>query len=109
MWIKLPAYEGKVHQGCINCPPVLRKAKMDTKIAVGFGFAGVKRDGDIIFMADTIAEWKDIPTLMKFENMARKDPDHDWRLVLDAPLRSREYQRHSKNEWILVASGEGFA
>lgn len=108
-WIKLAPYEGKIHQGCLNCPPVLSKAKMYTRIAVGFGFAGIKKDSKVIFSEDPQQDWKDIPTLMKFENMARKDPNHDWRLILDAPLRSREYQRHGKNQWVLVKSGQGFA
>lgn len=108
-WKKEKPFEGKVHQGCLNCPPVLRKAKMYMRIAVGFGFAGIKKDNEIVFAEDSKMDWKNIPTLMKFENMARKDPDHDWRCILDAPLRSREYQRQGKNDWILINSGQGFA
>lgn len=108
-WKKLKPYNGKIHQGCFNCPPVLSKAKMYTRIAVGFGYAGIEKDGKSIFTEKADMDWGDIPTLMKFENMARRDPDHDWRLILDAPLRSREYQRQGHNNWILVKSGQGFA
>ncbi len=109
MWKKLKPYKDKIHQGCLSCPPVLRKAKMYTRIAVGFGYAGVEKDGKSIFAEKFGMNWEDLPTLMKFENMARKDPNHDWQLILDAPLRSRIYQRHGRNNWVLVKSGQGFA
>ena len=108
-WKKLKPYEGEVWQGCLNCPPVLRKAKMHMRIAVGFGMACVTKDDKIIFSESPEMDWKDIPTLMKFENMARKDPNHDWRAALNAPMRDRMYQRQGRNEWVLVKSGQGFA
>jgi len=108
-WVKQKPFEGKVHQGCLTCPPVLRKAKMYMRIAVGFGIACVTKDGECVFMEKPDMDWKDIPTLMKFENTARKDPNHDWRVILEAPLRSREYQRQGKTCWVLIKSGQGFA
>jgi hypothetical protein len=44
-----------------------------------------------------------------FEEIAKKDPDHDWRHNLDLPLRSADYQRHGDGKWILLERGEGFA
>lgn len=108
-WKKEKPYEGKIHQGCLICAPVIRKAKMYIRVAVGFGDASITKDGEIIFQETSQMEWQDIPTLMKFENMARKDPDHDWRLILYAPLRGSVYQRHGRNEWVLIESNEGFA
>lgn len=78
-------------------------------IGVGFGTAIVKKDKYIIFRDNGGVDATKMPALRKFEYMARKDPSHDWRVRLDAPLRMREYQRHGKNKWVLVKSGRGFA
>ena len=108
-WEKLPPYEGRVHQGCLICPIPPRKAKMNKRVAVGFGFAGITKDEEVIYSEPHDASWEELPTLMKFENMARKDPDHDWRLILDGPLHGEEYQRQGRNLWIMVSSNMGFA
>jgi len=106
-WKKLPAYEGKMHQGCLNCAPLRRTAPLYTLVAVGFGFAAVTRDGVTVYSESCNA--KRYRCLRSFEVQARKDPDHDWRLILDAPLRGREYQRQGKNNWVLIRSDQGFA
>lgn len=105
-WVKLPPYEGRIHQGCLSCPPVERQASLNTLIAVGFGVAQVTRDSVVV--------WRETPDedpilLQVVEGFARADPDHDWQVELDAPLRSRTYQRHGDDLWVLVASGDGFA
>jgi len=107
-WKKEPPYEDVIHQGCLNCPPVERIASLDMLIAVGFGMACVTRDGTHVYSEDEV-KGKDYPTLRRFESKARKDPEHDWRIILEGPLRSREYQRQGQNEWVLIRSGQGFA
>lgn len=109
-WEKQPPYEGRIYQGCLNCPPVTRQASMEMLIAVGFGVAQVTKDEELIYTEPINPEsWEDLPTLNHFEQMAQEDPDHDWRVLLEAPLRSREYQRQGPEEWVLIASGPGFA
>jgi hypothetical protein len=113
-WIKEKPYEGDIYQGCLNCPAVEQIASMDMVIAVGFGIAQVTKDDELIYQEKTypmdlpFSEWND-PTLDKFEEMALKDPDHDWRVLLEAPLRGRTYQRHDIGKWILIESNMGFA
>lgn len=103
----LPPFSGAIHQGCLCCPPVTAKADLSLIVAVGFGYAAITRDDEVIFEErDDDEEWHD---LREFEKMAQKDPHHDWRCILDAPLRYRAYQRHAKNTWVLVESGMGFA
>jgi hypothetical protein len=102
-----PPYKGPIHQGCLNCPPVERIAPMDMLIAVGFGSAEVLRGKKVVFSEGPNDE--DFHTLAEFEEMAKQDPDHDWRVILDAPLRSREYQRQGDGKWVLIKSGMGFA
>lgn len=102
-----PAHEGPIHQGCLNCPPVERIAPMDMLIAVGFGYAAVTRGKKVVFCESANDETEH--TLAEFEAMAKADPNHDWRVELDAPLRSRTYQRQGEGKWVLIASGPGFA
>ena len=92
--------------GCLNCPPAYGVAPMNTLIAVGFGDANISKDGEVVFSEQDSDEFH---FLEEFEAKAKADPDHDWRLLLDAPLHSREYQRHDEGKWVLIAQGEGFA
>lgn len=109
-WKKEDPYTDAIHQGCLCCPPVERIAPMDMVIAVGFGIAQVTKDGNVIFSEDMADDsGQEIPKLAKFEAMAAADPDHDWRCLLFAPLRGREYQRHDADKWVLIASNQGFA
>jgi hypothetical protein len=105
-WKKEKPYKDKIHQGCMNCPPVESIAPMDTIVAVGFGDAHISKDDKIIFDERRGEEPHE---LKEFEEMAQQDPDHDWRLVLYAPLRGRIYQRHGKEKWVLIESNMGFA
>lgn len=107
-WEKLPCITDKeaLPGGCLKCPPAHAIAPMQTLIAVGFGDAHVSKDGEIVFDEQQSDEFHE---LKEFEELAATDPDHDWRLVLNAPLHSREYQRHDAGKWVLIAQGEGFA
>ena len=139
-WEKLPAYTGEKHVGCFTCtdgtPDI---APMDMIIAVGFGYAGAKRDGVEVYrepMVDESLECQDDAcdgeydwvdhyvfcskcggeptpiehkTLADIEAMAMEEPDHDWRVVMDGPFRGCTYQRHEQGQWVLVASNRGFA
>lgn len=109
-WEKVPPYEGPIHQGCLNCPPVQQIAPMDMLIGVGFGLAMVTKDGELVYQEPSNPNgWDDFWTTADAERAANAGPDHDWRIMLDAPLRSREYQRHGPDKWVLIDSGRGFA
>jgi hypothetical protein len=115
-WKKLsPVGSENTWQACMSGPPTTEKASMHMRIAVGFGDAYVKKDTTVVWDEvrdfvrkdkDVLEHWREIPTLMRFEYLARKDPDHDWRCVLNAPLRYREYQRQGRNLWILIKSNQ---
>jgi len=108
MFKRLKPLKGRI-AGCLNCGYTEGKALMDTKIIAGFGDAVIKKDGKQIYQAPYDLEWKDAKTLQTFENMAKKDPNHDWRYWLFLPLREAEYQRQGDNNWVLVRVGQGFA
>ncbi len=108
-WQKLPAIEGK-HGGCLNCGPRPSTFPPHGQIAVGFGYAGLHRDGEPVYTEPTEPENDDAyMTGAQAEAMAAADPDHDWRIVLHAPLSSRTYQRHGPDERALVEQDMGFA
>lgn len=108
IWKKEKPYEGRIHRGCNCCPPIQNIACMKTLVAVGFGYAMILKDSEEIYREDYY-KGDETPTLKMFEDMAQKDPDHDWRMILFAPLRDQEYQRQGQNEWVLIKSGIGFA
>lgn len=95
--------------GCLQCPANATVAPMSTKIIAGFGGATITKNDEHIYSAPGNLEWRNAYTLMKFEIMARKEPNADWRFHLDLPLRSATYQRQGKNAWVLVEQGQGFA
>ena len=108
-WEKLPAIEGK-HGGCLNCGPRPSYFPADGIIAVGFGYAGVLRDGNSVYDEPRDAKSDDeYMTGAQAEALAAADPDHDWRIVLEGPLSGRTYQRHGPNEWALIEQNMGFA
>lgn len=78
------------------------------RVSVGFGIARVTKDRRTEWDAGA-AEYDECITGVDAEAMAAADPDHDWRIELDAPLSSRVYQRHGPGLWVLVEQGPGFA
>ena len=108
-WEKLSPVKGRGNP-CLNCQPIYPTLKMNRRVAVGFGMAGVTKDGAEMWSEPNgDYSWHDLPTLQTFENMARKDPDHDWRAFMFGPLHGEEYQRHGRNLWVLVKEEDGFA
>lgn len=104
-WAKLPPL-ASVRGGCLSCPPKPVKANLNWNLHPGFGAVTLKRDEETV--------WYDVRGDRErhgraAENAARKDPHHDWRLIVDGPLSGVEYQRQGVNEWVAVASNQGFA
>lgn len=84
-------------------------ASLHTRIYGGFGGWLITADKECIYAPPPHLDWTKYPTLMRFENLARKQPSRDWRAQLDLPLRSAVYQRQGRNCWVLVETGLGFA
>lgn len=106
---KLPAVEGSV--ACLTYGAGARSdLEMDRRICVGFGGAGYSRDGVPLWdEQECNGEWEDAHTVQMVEDMAKADPDHDWRIYFFAPLYDAEYQRQGEGVWVLVRKGKGFA
>ena len=106
-WKKEPAIEG-TSGGCLNCGPRPNLFGENNIIAVGFGYAGLHRDGVPVYNEDGACD-ADFMTGADAEALAAGDPDHDWRIVLEGPLSGRTYQRHGPKEWVLISQNMGFA
>ena len=118
-FIKLkPCLEPWIGCACCSCCEMkynknqtIIYCSLDVKIYNGFGGWKIMKDGIRFFEADPSKEitWNKIKTLKHFEKLAAKDPKHDWRAVVNLPLRDATYQRQGKEKWVLVKSGKGFA
>lgn len=93
------------HIGCATCGPRPALFGLDDVISVGFGFAALLRDSEVVYSESE----GDPMTGAQAEEMAAADPNHDWRILLDGPLSSYTYQRHGKRKWVLIENGKGFA
>ena len=108
-WTKLPGIAGGPG-ACQCCGFQHAILPLDAVIGVGFGSAGVTKDGLSVWdeqeaRGDFDACW----TVQKAEDTAAADPDHDWRIYLVAPLSERHYQRQGDKHWVLIEKGPGFA
>ena len=107
-WIKLKAIESTI-VGCVSCGPKPKLFPPTSIIAVGFGSATLLKGDELVWdeqQGDTVNKYM---TGAEAEELAAKDPDHDWQIRLYAPLSNRTYQRHGPEEWALVEQGMGFA
>jgi len=105
---KLPAIKG----GCLNCGYQYDILPLDAIITVGFGYAALTKNGEEIYNETDLPNNANENAFMaceQAEELARKDPDNDWRIHLVAPLWERHYQRQGENQWVLYEKGIGFA
>ncbi len=107
-WERKPAIDGK-HGGCLNCGPRPSQFPADGVIAVGFGYAGLHKDGSPVWTEPNDPDEDALLTGSQAEAMAALDPEHDWQIVLEGPLSGRTYQRHGPNNWVLIEQNMGFA
>jgi hypothetical protein len=106
-YTKLPAIKGST--ACLTCGCGSHDTiGMERIIGVGFGDAGVMKDGDCIWNEGNGNE-DELWQVKDAEVLAVKEPDCDWRIYYHAPLYDAEYQRQGEAHWVLVSKGLGFA
>lgn len=85
-------------------------APTDMIIAAGFGDAYVTKDGVKVYDGEADFHNDLMPkTVGDIEEMAKADPEHDWRIVIYTPLHGETYQRHAPGTWVCIESNMGFA
>lgn len=107
-WGKQPPVT-KANQGCACCPVPSIHASMDMKICAGFGSASAYNDAGFSYYGPDLDGWDEAKTVGDIEEIAKKDPDHDWQIQFVGPLHGETYQRHGDNLWVMIETNEGFA
>lgn len=110
-WDKLPPITAdKLHSGCMHCSTACLKAPMDMWICVGFGSAVATRDGELVYDGESEFHAGNEPkSVGDIEELAKEDPDHDWRIIKHGPMHGETFQRQGDGEWVCVESNQGFA
>ena len=103
-----PIDEKDIHIGCQTCSPVTHTLEMGRVLAVGFGSCNATKDNKFIYDEQNVKD-ENYPTAQYLEDMAKADPDHDWRVSFYTPLHDEVYQRQGEGHWVMVESGPGFA
>jgi ribosomal protein L37E len=113
---ELPMIEkGKLHIGCLNCSTASYELDMNRILAVGFGETEATKDHMLVYSETKFnsenpdAKDSDFLTAQYIEDMAVKDPEHDWRVRFYGPLHGETYQRHRDGKWVCIESNKGFA
>lgn len=107
---KAPVEHPGFQSGCLNCGPTPIELPLEADLCVGFGECSVTRDGVDVYKEEALAdEDADAPLLKQFEDMAKADPDHDWRVRFSRAMSEEVYQRHGDGRWVLIEKGMGFA
>lgn len=106
---KKPAVkEQDIHWGCLNCTTAATVAPLDMIIAVGFGSAMVTKNGELIYDEQSVEDEK-YWTVQDAENLAKLEPDCDWRIEKFGPLHGETFQRQGDANWVCIESNQGFA
>lgn len=103
--------EGK-HIGCLHCGGNHDVFPMDKRIAVGFGTAMLTKNGNPVWDEMDLPEdatWDQYMSGAQAEELAKKEPDEDWRIIIIGPLKEGEWQRQGDAHWVLYREGLGFA
>ena len=112
-WFQEPICDDNiVRGGCFSCRTITKIASMEMVLAVGFGSANASKGDEFVYdemQHDREHGEGNHLCLQDIENMALKDPEHDWQVTMDAALHGETYQRQGEGKWVLIDSNIGFA
>jgi hypothetical protein len=100
MWTKKPTYRGKTADS--KTLPLSKQFKYET----GIGWV-IYKNGDTLFYEQNPGEVAF--SLMEVERMIGEDNQNEYTAQYESLTSSLLYQRHSKNNWVLVGVGPGIA
>lgn len=112
-WTKLRPLEEPVRSGCGYCVDKPKTLPMNW-LLIFYGSCQLTKDGkgvwDMPFGPPEVDKYEKRPwSLRNLENIAAKDPNHDWRLEISTPLWDGVWQRQGIKKWLAVKKGMGFA
>jgi len=110
VWKKIKPLEKPPESGCLNCGSKPSVLPMNW-ILIFYGSCVLTKDKKSIWdmpFGQGEGKYENKPwTLQKLENIAKKDPEHDWRLSIDIPLWSGVWQRQGDKQWVAIENGMG--
>jgi hypothetical protein len=80
----------------------------DAVIGVGAGYAALTRDGVAVY-EENGKRHCDLMTVAQAEELARREPDRDWRIHLVGQLENRHFRRAADGAWVLYERGYGMS
>ena len=76
---------------------------MNTRLNALIGEVIIKKDGVQVYHAPVeLIQQNGIPTLRKYENLAKKDPNASWECIFKLPHGILTYTRQRVNSWKLT-------
>lgn len=106
-WWK-PAVKNKGY-ACLCCGESTEILPLTTKLYFGFGGWSILRNGEHFFQDRRDVEFDQHKDLAFVESMIGGDTENEYIAYYDSALRSAKYQRHAKDNWVLIETGPGFA
>lgn len=107
LWLKKGIKAGNTTYLC--CPDTVQKLDLKTKLYHGFGGWTITKNVQTFFIDKRDVEWDEYKDIQHVEELIGDDDQNEYIADLYLPLRGSTYQRHSKNNWILINKNEGFA
>lgn len=96
--------------------PIGKVSSLDRAICVGFGWAVVQRDGEVVIDGErerrrALLTSDGVVTLRKVEKHIRRlrQGHRRWTATVRAPLWNATWERQRPGKWVCVETGEGFA
>jgi len=80
----------------------------DAVIGVGIGYAALTRDGVAVY-EENGRPYCNLMTVAQAEELAKREPERDWRIHLVAQLENRHYRRTTDGSWVLYQRGFGLS
>lgn len=93
-------------QPCGCCPPRPKTVPLRHNPHPGFGCVALLCDGETV---ESVFDPEESWTFIHYENVAKRDPEHDWRVRVEGPMCGVVYQRQGAKTWVAVEKLEGFA
>ena len=84
-----------------------RLLALEAIIGVGVGYAALTRDGVAVYEENDSGRAP--MTVAQAEQLAQREPDHDWRIHLVAQLEDRHYRRQGVGRWVIYERGYGLS
>jgi hypothetical protein len=80
----------------------------DAVIGVGVGYAALTRDGLAVY-EENGRRHCDLMKVAQAEELAKSEPERDWRIHLVSQLENRHYRREADSLWVLYERGYGLS